>query len=56
MQPWQPRTDVAPIGTVRTLRTDNGGEYVGSDFKELMLKHRAKHEHVSKISSVTYRQ
>ena len=33
--------DVAPIGIVRT---DNGGENVGSDFKELLLKHRIKHE------------
>ena len=32
--------DVAQIGTVRTLRTDYGGEYVGSDFKELLHKHR----------------
>ena len=36
--------DVAHIGTVKRLRTDNGGEYISSDFKQLMRDHCVKHE------------
>lgn len=35
--------DVAHIGTIKTLRTDQGGEYMG-EFKELLLQHSIKHE------------
>ncbi len=35
--------DVAPIGVVKTLRSDSGGEYMGS-FKDLLLKHSIRHE------------
>ena len=36
--------DVSPIGMVKTIRTDNGGEYVGSNFKNLMVANKIKHE------------
>ena len=36
--------DVAHVGTVKRLRTDNGGEFISSDFKQLMRDHCVKHE------------
>ena len=36
--------DVSAIGTVKVLRTDNGGEYISNDFKDLLVKHAIKHE------------
>ena len=34
--------DVSAIGTVKVLRTDNGGEY-SNEFKDQMVKHAIKH-------------
>ena len=36
--------DVSAIGTVKVLRTDNGGEYTSDEFKDLLVKHAIKHE------------
>ena len=36
--------DVAPYGDVKRLRSDNGGEFMSKDFKELMLDNKIKHE------------
>ena len=36
--------DVSAIGTVKVLRTDNGGEYTSNEFKDLLAKHAIKHE------------
>lgn len=36
--------DTAPYGTVKRLRSDNGGEYISEDYKSLMLKNHIKHE------------
>ena len=37
-------TDVAPYGRVKRLRSDNGGEFISREFKELMLENKIKHE------------
>ena len=36
--------DTAPYGTVKRLRSDNGGEYISDEFKSLLLKNKVKHE------------
>ena len=36
--------DVAPHGDVERLRTDNGGEFMSNEYKELMVKNKMKHE------------
>ena len=36
--------DVAPHGDVKRLRTDNGGEFMSNEYKELMVKNKIKHE------------
>ena len=36
--------DVSAIGTVKVLKTDNGGEYTSNEFKDLLAKHAIKHE------------
>ena len=36
--------DTAPYGTVKRLRSDNGGEYISEEFKSLPLKNYIKHE------------
>ena len=36
--------DVFPAGDIKRLRSDNGGEYISQKFKDLLLKHRIKHE------------
>ena len=36
--------DTAPYGTVKRLRSDNGGKYVSEEFKSLLLKNHIKHE------------
>ena len=36
--------DVAPYGCVKRLRSDNGGEFISKEFKELMLDSKIKHE------------
>ena len=38
------RADVAPIGKIIRMRTDNGGEYLGDD---VLIKHSIKHELIS---------
>ena len=35
--------DVAPIGKIKRLRSDNGGEYLG-EFKDVLIKQSIKHE------------
>ncbi|KAK3880550.1 hypothetical protein Pcinc_014947 [Petrolisthes cinctipes] len=37
--------DSAPYGSVKRLRTDNGGEYISKKFKSLMVKHKIKQEY-----------
>ena len=37
-------TDVAPLGAVQKMRTDNGTECTCSEFKNLMIKNKIKHE------------
>ena len=34
--------DVAPIGTVKEIHSDNGGEYVGQSFKDVLLNNGIK--------------
>ena len=36
--------DTAPYGTVKRLRSDNGGEYISEEFKSLLLKNHIKYE------------
>ena len=36
--------DTAPYGTVKRLRSDNGGEYISEEFKSLLFKNHIKHE------------
>ena len=36
--------DTAPFGTVKRLRSDNGGEYVSDKFKSFLLDNHIKHE------------
>ncbi len=36
--------DVFPAGDVKRMRSDNGGEYIGHEFRDLLLKNRIKHE------------
>ena len=36
--------DSAPFGTMKRLRTDNGGEYVSEEFKVLLTDHGVKYE------------
>ena len=36
--------DTAPYGSVKRLRSDNGGEYISEEFKSLLLKNHIKHE------------
>ena len=36
--------DVAHIGKIKRLRTDNGGEYMEGSFKDLLVQHSIKHE------------
>ena len=36
--------DIAPFGNVKRLRSDNGGEFISKEFKQLMLDHKIKHE------------
>ena len=39
--------DSAPLGTVKTLRSDNGTEFVNRAFDEVLVKNRIKHEKCS---------
>lgn len=36
--------DSAPYGSVKRLRSDNGGEFTSIEFKSLMIKNHIKHE------------
>ena len=36
--------DVFPSGEIKKMRSDNGGEYISSDFKEILIKHSIRHE------------
>ena len=36
--------DIAPIGTPKTIRSDNGTEFQNKNFADLMLKHKIKHQ------------
>ena len=36
--------DIFPSGEIKRLRSDNGGEYISKEFKELLDKHSIKHE------------
>ena len=42
--------DISPSGSVKCIRSDNGGEYLSKEFKELLLKHTIKHEFTSPYS------
>ena len=37
-------SEISPTGEVVRLRSDNGGEYLSADYKDLLLKHSVKHE------------
>lgn len=36
--------DVAPVGNVKCIRSDNGGEFVGKEFESLLRDNKIKHE------------
>ena len=36
--------DTFPSGEIKRMRSDNSGEYLSKEFKELLLKHSIKHE------------
>ena len=36
--------DTAPIGEIKCIRSDNGGEFVGKEFKSLLRDNKIKHE------------
>ena len=36
--------DMAPYGKVKKIRSDNGGEFVSREFKDLMIENQIKHE------------
>ena len=36
--------DLFPSGEIKRVRSDNGGEYISTEFKEILLKHSIKHE------------
>ena len=36
--------DSAPYGTVKCLRSDNGGEYVSNSFESVLMKNKIRHE------------
>eukprot|EP00794_Sanderia_malayensis_P001519 gene1519-1679_t len=36
--------DVFPAGDVKKMRSDNGGEYISNDFREILVNHSIKHE------------
>ena len=43
--------DIAPWGNVKRMRTDQGGEYISKDFRDLMVKNKIKHEMSAPYSS-----
>jgi hypothetical protein len=36
--------DIAPYGSVKRLRSDNGTEYTAKEFQSLLIRHRIRHE------------
>ena len=42
--------DVAPYGDVKTIRSDNGGEYTSAKFEELLITNKIKHEFSAPLS------
>ena len=36
--------DSAPYGTVKRMRTDNGGELIGQEYDQVVIKNKIKHE------------
>ena len=36
--------DIAPLGKVKCIRSDNGGEFIGHEFKSLLRNSKIKHE------------
>ena len=36
--------DVAPYGTVKCIRSDNGTEFTNKEFQELLKKNKIRHE------------
>ena len=42
--------DMAPYGTVKRLRSDNGTEYTSNEFKNLMVTNKIKHEYSAPYS------
>ena len=36
--------DLFPSGEIKRMRSDNGGEYISTELKEILLKHSIKHE------------
>ena len=36
--------DCAPYGTVKCIRSDNGGEYISHEYKQLLIDNKIKHE------------
>lgn len=36
--------DCAPYGTVKCIRSDNGGEYISHEFEQLLIDNKIKHE------------
>ena len=45
--------DTAPYGTVKRLRSDNGGGYISEEFKSLLLKNHMKHEFSAPYSPIS---
>ena len=43
--------DMAPWGTVKSIRTDNGGEFKNHSFESLLVKNKIKHEFTCSYSS-----
>eukprot|EP00794_Sanderia_malayensis_P006415 gene6415-7146_t len=36
--------DIAPFGEVKRIRSDNGGEFISKDFRNLLIRNKIKHE------------
>ena len=43
--------DISPYGSIGRLKSDNGSEYTCAQFKELVVKHKIKHEFTAPYSS-----
>ena len=40
----------APYGKVKTIRSDNGGEFICGGFKDLLMKNQIKHDKTAPYS------